>query len=114
MRRDIFVGITLGVVIGFFIEEKIKKENKTMDNICAAIPVAANRYLEQVSKKELEDRIKAMTPDELEIVVKHIPVDICLRRVQAEFDRLNSFTQTLQASFEVLGMPVNIGEKVSG
>ena len=35
-------------------------------------------------KKELVNRIKAMTPGELAIVVENIPVSLCMARIQQE------------------------------
>ena len=44
-------------------------------------------FLSQAGLKELANRVKAMTPEELEIVVDNIPVELCMKRIQKELDR---------------------------
>lgn len=47
-------------------------------------------------KKELQDRIKAMSNEELEIVVEALPVDFCMHRIRRELDK----AAEIQASIE--------------
>ena len=44
-------------------------------------------FLSQVGNKELANRVKAMTPEEQEVVADNIPVELCLKRIQKELDK---------------------------
>lgn len=46
-------------------------------------------------KKELITRIKAMSEEEMMVALDHIPVDLCLRRVNAELKRLYALENSL-------------------
>lgn len=46
-------------------------------------------------KKELITRIKAMSEEEMMVALDHIPVDLCLRRVITELDRLYTLERSL-------------------
>lgn len=47
--------------------------------------------------KELRDRIKAMTPEELAIVADNIPVELCMARMHKELDRAKVLEETIQS-----------------
>lgn len=46
-------------------------------------------------KRELETRIKAMSEEELKVVMANIPVELCLKRVAGELNRLYTLESSL-------------------
>lgn len=47
-------------------------------------------------KKELAERIKAMTPEELVIVAENIPVEMCMARINSELARAAEFERSVK------------------
>lgn len=60
-------------------------------------------FLSQVGNKELANRVKAMTPEELEIVADNIPVELCLKRIQKELDKAKELENGLANIIARLG-----------
>ena len=54
-------------------------------------------------KKELRDRIEAMTPEELAIVVECIPVNLCMARIHSELDRAANIEKSIKNMINVIG-----------
>ena len=52
-------------------------------------------------KKELQERIKAMTPEEWEAVVECIPVSLCMKRIQQELDHAREFESMIKKAYEM-------------
>jgi len=52
--------------------------------------------------KELKNRVRAMSPEELAIVAEAIPVELCLARLHNEIDRLHNMELKLGQMISVL------------
>ena len=72
--RDLYFGILK-------INHIIKEEEENMSN---------------KEVKELRDRIKAMTPEELAIVADNIPVELCITRIRDELNRAKALEESIQ------------------
>ena len=58
-----------------------------------------NEMVETISsreKRELADRIKAMSTEELAIVTENIPVEMCLARIQDEINRVKALEDSIK------------------
>ena len=53
-------------------------------------------YLTAAGNKALAEKVKAMSDDELEIVVDNIPVDLCLKRIQKELAKHEDLVNALK------------------
>lgn len=53
-------------------------------------------------KKELQDRIKAMSMDELEVVVDCIPVGLCMIRIQNEINKAAEIQASITRAYEMV------------
>ena len=53
-------------------------------------------------KKELQDRIKAMSHLELEAVVEVIPVHICLARIENEINKAAEIQASITRAYEMV------------
>ena len=60
-----------------------------------------SRKLSAREQKELAERIKAMTPEELAIVVENIPVEMCMARINSALARAAEFERSVK---EACGM----------
>lgn len=57
--------------------------------------IKEDELMNAAEKKELENRIKGMSEEELRVVLDNIPVDLCLDRVATELDRLYTLETNL-------------------
>lgn len=57
-----------------------------------------NPSMTHMEKEELSRRVKAMSKEELEIVVNSIPVELCLMRIEREFDKLKAFEDSVKSA----------------
>lgn len=57
--------------------------------------------LSEREKKELQDRVKAMTIEELEVVVEAIPVELCMKRIQSALDHAREFESMIKKAYEM-------------
>lgn len=53
-------------------------------------------------RKELIQRIKAMSREELELVSELIPVDLCLRRIDGELQKAKRFEESIKSTMNIL------------
>ena len=60
-----------------------------------------NNGLTVREQKELAERVKAMTPEELAIVAENIPVSFCMARINSELARAAEFERSVK---EACGM----------
>ena len=79
------------------------KEQKLMDKEVKEQPkmkteVKKNTSMTHMEKEELSRRVKAMSREELEIVLDNVPVGLCLMRVEREFDRLRAFEDSVKSA----------------
>lgn len=68
------------------------KENEVMS-------AKAQKEMTQMAREELISRIKALDPEELKLVVDHIPVELCYNRIGEE---LRKFKEAKKKSKEAL------------
>ena len=52
-------------------------------------------------KKNLQDTIAAMSPEELEAVAETIPVELCLKRIQNALDHAREFESMIKKAYEM-------------
>lgn len=52
--------------------------------------------LNENEKKELTNRFKAMSRDELELFMDLVPVEFCLNRIQKELDKAKLFEDSIK------------------
>ena len=57
-----------------------------------------NTTMTHMAKEELSRRVKAMSREELEIVLDSIPVELCLMRIEREFDKLKAFEDSVKSA----------------
>ena len=57
-----------------------------------------NASMTHMEKEELSRRVKAMSREELEIVLNSIPVELCLTRIEREFDKLKAFEDSVKSA----------------
>jgi hypothetical protein len=53
-------------------------------------------FTRELKVDELIRRTEAMTKEEMELVLDHIPVELCLARVSREIERNKAFMTTIQ------------------
>ena len=70
---------------------------KVINNEAIVIPTFTRTNLTTPQIKELTSRIKAMSPEELELVSNTIPVELCLKRIKNEIDRATKFEETIRS-----------------
>ena len=73
----------------------------TIDNIGNGATTVKRNILKPIEKKELQDRIKAMSPKELEAVIEVIPVELCMKRIQDELDHAREFESMIKKAYEM-------------
>lgn len=61
----------------------IKKEDLAFKDLVTTTPVVDK---EQLHKDEFMQRVKAMTMDELKMVVDYAPVELCMERITKELE----------------------------
>lgn len=52
----------------------------------------------KIEKEEFIKRMKGMSREELELVVEIVPIDLCLRRINKEIDRLRTFEDSVKSA----------------
>ena len=57
-----------------------------------------NTTMTHMEKEELSRRVKAMSREELEVVLNNIPVELCLMRIEREFDKLKAFEDSVKSA----------------
>lgn len=86
--KNSLVGNTTGKNDIQTVQEVLKNDNRTW-------------YLSDREKKELQARIKAMNPKEIEAVMEVIPVELCMKRIQDELDRAREFESMIKKAYEM-------------
>lgn len=91
----------------YFVEFNKRREK----NMNKAVPGKENKIDVELKtgKKTLTDRdrealanhIKAMSPEELEIVIEAMPVHYCLGRIQKELDQAREFETMIKKAYEM-------------
>ena len=87
-RESNLVGNTTGKNDIQTVQEVLKEDKRTW-------------YLSDREKKELQDRIKAMNPKEIEAVMEVIPVELCMKRIQDELDHAREFKSMIKKAYEM-------------
>lgn len=75
---------------------KIVKEKEEMSENCEKLKVDIGTTMSNRERKELTERIKGMSQEELLIVSETIPVDLCLARIQKELDKAKSMEESIK------------------
>ena len=81
----------------------IERENKVKD-----IPVKEDHkkceetMMTQMEIDELTRRVKAMSRDELEIVIDNVPVELCMRRIEKELEKAEAFENRVKLAAGLL------------
>ena len=60
----------------------------------------ANKGVNGVHLEELANRVRAMSDEELEVVLDNIPIDLCFRRVEKEIMRTRSFEEAVKNTID--------------
>lgn len=74
----------------------------TTNNIQEVIK-ATRKPMTTAEKEELVTRVKAMDPEELELIMDTIPLEMCLNRIKKEIDRVNNFQASLDEAMAIMG-----------
>lgn len=53
-------------------------------------------------RRELIERVKAMSREELELVAEIIPVDLCLKRIDSELQKAKEFEKSIKSAMNGL------------
>ena len=79
--------------------EEAKGINMTIDTgLAEKIKVGSKPSLNEAERKELTDRFKAMSTNELELFMDLVPIELCLGRIQKELDKSRAFEQAIKAA----------------
>lgn len=76
---------------------KIDKE-KIMNDIAKTTykyPNSISVDSEKLHKEEFMQRIKAMTPDELKMVVDYAPIELCMDRISKELESAKQLKESI-------------------
>ena len=84
----------LGQLVNFYI---CVKENKLKIDIFERSNIMTN-----LAREELISRIKGLDEEEMELVVNLIPVDLCLKRIGKELDKLKSVENWVDRASKML------------
>lgn len=84
----------LGQLVNFYI---CVKENKLKIDIFERSNIMTN-----LAREELISRIKGLDEEEMELVVNLIPVDLCLKRIGKELDKLKSVENWMDKASKML------------
>ena len=60
--------------------------------------IKKNASMTHMEKEELSRRVKAMSREELEVVLNNIPIELCLMRIEREFDKLKVFEDSVKSA----------------
>lgn len=74
------------------VNKEVKEQSKMKTE------VKKNTTMTHMEKEELSRRVKAMSREELEIVLNNIPIELCLMRIEREFDRLKAFEDSVKSA----------------
>ena len=89
-------------MIGHGINREPSKEAKAVaETLRAGVSPDKCVGLTAREQKELAERIKAMSPEELAIVVENIPVEMCMARINSALARAAEFERSVK---EACGM----------
>lgn len=118
-KRLIFIGLAVGMMVGlyYFVESKRKRnmgiitehmpQKEVAETLCTEVKNIhnalhpASSVLSSRDKKELQDRIKAMTLQEQEAILEVIPVALCMKRIQDELDRSREFESMIKKAYDM-------------
>ena len=68
-------------------------------------PIMVAEYkpkMKDSERRELIERVKAMSKEELELVAEIIPVDLCLKRIDAELQKAKQFEKSIKSAMNGL------------
>lgn len=68
-------------------------------------PIAILEYkpkMKDSERRELIERVKAMSDEELQLVSEIIPVDLCLKRIDAELQKAKQFEKSIKSAMSGL------------
>lgn len=74
------------------VNKEVKEQSKMKTE------VKKNTTMTHMEKEELTRRVKAMSREELEVVLNNIPIELCLMRIEREFDRLKAFEDSVKSA----------------
>ena len=74
------------------VNKEVKEQSKMNTEI------KKNTTMTHMEKEELSRRVKAMSREELEVVLNNIPVELCLMRIEREFDKLKAFEDSVKSA----------------
>lgn len=77
-------------------QKVVNKEVKEQPKM--KIELKKNSTMTHMEKEELSRRVKAMSREELEVVLDSIPVELCLMKIEREFDRLKAFEDSVKSA----------------
>lgn len=60
------------------------------------------KIMSERDKKELKERIEAMSPDEWEVVVEAIPVKYCIGRIHKELDKAAEMQKSIERAYAMV------------
>lgn len=75
--------------------------SKETKEVAKVIKSKVNMPLPERDKLELQDRIKAMSEYEWEAILEIIPVEMCMKRIQAELDHAREFESMIKKAYEM-------------
>lgn len=62
-----------------------------------------NEEMTNAETKELTERFKAMSKEEMELFMDIVPVEMCMARIQKELDRAKEFEKSIKTAMNSLG-----------
>ena len=65
-----------------------------------------NKQMTETVRVELENRVKGMSDDELEVIVDTIPVNLCLERIRRELNKASEFDRQIKDIMNKYGKKV--------
>ena len=81
----------------------MKMENKVKDiKVKEDHKKCEEPMMTQMEIDELTRRVKAMSRDELEIVIDNVPVELCMRRIEKELEKAEAFENRVKLAAGLL------------
>ena len=81
----------------------MERENKVKDiQVKEDHKKCEETMMTQMEIDELIRRVKAMSRDELEIVIDNVPVELCMRRIEKELEKAEAFENRVKLAAGLL------------
>ena len=75
---------------------------ETVEESLKQFDIYTPEELQRMEREELAARARAMTPDEIEIFLDNIPIEMCTARIQKELDRVKTYEEMFKDAMNMM------------